>query len=125
MRKCPECAANRYRVVRGRKLDLQFLAPLAGAVVASAAMIAMELIRSEAAVRADPRMWIVVALRSCAFAFLLVFWAMDPWLHLHPIGADARYNRPLRGLSQILLRGVITGLIVGALSGGLEDLLLR
>ena len=125
MRKCTECTANRYRVIRGRKIDLGLWAPLAGAIAGSAACLAVALVCPEPAVRADPRMRIVVALKWSAFAFLMAFWVMDPWVHYHPVAAEARYNQPKRVLGQFLLRAVVTGVVVGLLSIGLEDLLLR
>ena len=123
MRKCTECTANRYRVIRGRKVDLGFWAPLAGAIAGSAASAALAFAWAAPAERGDPRMWLLLVPQWGVFAFLLFFWVLDPWVHYHPVAAEARYNQPKRVLGQFLLRAVVTGVVVGLLRV-LEELIL-
>ncbi len=73
MRKCPEWAANRYRMILGRKVNVRLWAPLLGAITGSVASVAMALGKAEPAARLDPRVWLVATVQWSAFAFLLVF----------------------------------------------------
>jgi predicted permease len=122
MRRCPDCVANRYRLIRGRKVDMDFWRALAGAIVAVAVILVGEWLGTKSEAHADPRMWIAGVFRRSLFV-LLVFWVLDVSVHNHPIPADAPYNRWTRVLGLMLLRALVAGVVYGVLSIEVERLI--